>query len=128
MREETKYWLKFAKENLDAANVLLESSLFNPCLQNIQQSVEKTLKALLIEHAIGLLKTHSITELVELLAKNNFDIDITEDDCDLLDSIYLSTKYPVGSVLPDFEPDNQICIRSLEIAKMVLKDVKDKLN
>ena len=36
MREETKSWIKFAEENVDAANVLLESSLFNPCLQNIQ--------------------------------------------------------------------------------------------
>ena len=126
MREETKSWIVFAEENIEAANVLLESSLFNPCLQNIQQSVEKSLKALIIEKAIGLKKTHSISELNVLLAKNNFDINITDDECDLLDSIYLPTKYPVGSVLPDFEPDNQICVVAIDIAKRVLEDVKTK--
>ena len=126
MREETKPWIKFAEENVDAANVLLESSLFNPCLQNIQQSVEKAMKALIIERAIGLKKTHSISELNTLLIENNLDINITEDECDLLDSIYLPTKYPVGSVLPDFEPDNQICATAIDIAKRVLEDVKAK--
>ena len=128
MREETKAWIKFAEENIDAANVLFESSLFNPCLQNIQQSVEKALKAIIIEKAIGLKKTHSISELNTLLNQNNIDINITEDECDLLDSIYLPTKYPVGSVLPDFEPDNQICIDAIEIANRVLLDIKDQLS
>ena len=59
MREETKAWIKFAEENIDAASVLFESSLFNPCLQNIQQCVEKALKAIIIEKAIGL-KRHIV--------------------------------------------------------------------
>jgi len=124
MREETKSWVEYAEENIDAAIVLLGSSLFNPCLQNIQQSVEKAMKALIIEKAIGLKKTHSISELNVLLIRNNLDVNITEDECDLLDSIYLPTKYPVGSVLPDFEPDNQICVVAIDIAKRVLEDVK----
>ena len=128
MREETKAWIKFAEENIDAASVLFESSLFNPCLQNIQQSVEKALKAIIIEKAIGLKKTHSISELNVLLSKNNVDINITEDECDLLDSIYLPTKYPVGGVLPDFEPDNQICVEAIEVANRVLLDIKEKLS
>ena len=127
MRKETKYWLEFAEENYDAAKVLLDSSLFNPCLQNTQQSVEKALKALLVENTIRLIKTHSIFELITLLDNNSFEIGITEDECDLLDSIYLPTKYPVGSVLPDFEPDNHICVISLEIAERVLNDIRDKL-
>ena len=85
------------------------------------------MKALIIEKAIGLKKTHSISELNMVLAKKNYDINITEDECDLLDSIYLPTKYPIGSVLPDFEPDNQICEEAIDIAKRVLKDVKDKI-
>ncbi len=76
MRKETKYWLEFAEENFDASKVLLESSLFNPCLQNIQQSVEKALKALIVENAIRLIKTHSIFELNTLITNNNFKVDI----------------------------------------------------
>ena len=49
LKGETKIWLKYSKENFDSANVLLQNNLFNPCLQNVQQAVEKALKALLIE-------------------------------------------------------------------------------
>lgn len=45
MKDETKIWLKYSRENLRSAGLLLESGLFNPCLQNIQQAVEKGLKA-----------------------------------------------------------------------------------
>ncbi|NOY59841.1 MAG: HEPN domain-containing protein [Calditrichaeota bacterium] len=53
MKDETKIWLDYSKENLNSAKVLMESKLFNPCLQNVQQCVEKSLKALLIEKSIA---------------------------------------------------------------------------
>jgi len=49
MKDETKNWIAYAGENLHSAVILLESGLLNPCLHNIQQSVEKYLKALLLE-------------------------------------------------------------------------------
>jgi HEPN domain-containing protein len=57
MKDETRVWLEYAKENLKSSKVLLESKLYNPCLQNIQQSVEKAIKAILIEKSI-ILKKH----------------------------------------------------------------------
>lgn len=33
MQEETKNWLKFSGENLEAAKILFKSELYNPCLQ-----------------------------------------------------------------------------------------------
>ena len=52
MKDETQTWLKYANENLRSAKLLLESNLFNPCLQNIQQAVEKWLKALIVESSL----------------------------------------------------------------------------
>ena len=49
MKDETRLWLVYAQENLTSALVLLQSCLFNPCLQNTQQAVEKSLKACLFE-------------------------------------------------------------------------------
>ncbi|HDL18746.1 MAG TPA: HEPN domain-containing protein [Bacteroidetes bacterium] len=117
MNDETKIWLEYAIENLQSAEVLLNSELYNPCLQNVQQSVEKTLKSILIENSIGLKKTHSINEL----KNNGITVDISDGECDFLDSIYLPSKYPIGSVLPYFEP---ICSQSVAIAKRVLKIVQ----
>lgn len=39
MNDETRLWLSYAEENLQSAELLLESRLWNPCLQNAQRAV-----------------------------------------------------------------------------------------
>ena len=128
MKDETKKWLEYADENLRSAKLLLDSELFNPCLQNVQQAVEKMLKALLVESTKKIKKTHSINELVNILDKHGLNVDMTEDDCDLLDSIYLPSKYPLGSILPDFEPDLQTCRKCIVVADRVRDSVASLLS
>jgi HEPN domain-containing protein len=123
LKGETKIWLRYSKENFDSANVLLKNRLFNPCLQNVQQSVEKALKALLIEKGTRLKKTHDILELKKILEMLNIQVDISDENCDFLNSIYLPSKYPLGSVIPDFSPDENICIEAINIAENVIKSV-----
>jgi HEPN domain-containing protein len=117
MKDETKKWLDYADENLRSAKILLESDIYNPTLQNVQQAVEKMLKALCIEFSLKFRKTHSINELVALLATKKLQAGLAPDECDLLDSIYLPSKYPLTSVLPDFEPDVKICKKCITIAE-----------
>ena len=99
MKNETEIWLKYSLENLESARVLLQNNLFNPCLQNVQQSVEKSIKALLIENSEKAKKTHSISELNNFLAKKNIRIGISVEDCEFLDSVYLPSKYPLGNCI-----------------------------
>ena len=89
MKDETKLWLDYADENYKSAQILLDNHLYNPTLQNIQQSIEKDLKALFIEHGIRQKKTHNLSILVEILKQNSMLINITDDEIDLIDSIYL---------------------------------------
>ena len=119
MKDETRKWLEYADENLKSAKVLLDNGLFNPCLQSAQQAVEKLLKAVLVEFSVKFKKTHSISELVMILAQSSLDIGLSEEECELLDSIYLPSKYPIGSVLPDFDPDDKICKTCIAIAERV---------
>lgn len=128
MKDETKKWLEYADENLRSARLLLDSELFNPCLQNVQQAVEKMLKALLVECVNKIKKTHSINELASILAQKGLNVDITEDECDLLDSIYLPSKYPLGGILPDFEPDLQTCRKCVALAERVWDSVTSLLS
>ena len=128
MKDETNKWLEYADENLRSAKVLFDSELFNPCLQNAQQAVEKMLKAVLVESATKLKKTHSINELVSILAEKGLNVEITEDECDLLDSIYLPSKYPIGGILPDFEPDPPTCRKCLALAEQVWDSVSNLLS
>ena len=128
MKDPTKKWLEYADENLRSAKVLLDNELFNPCLQNVQQAVEKMLKAVLSESGIKIKKTHSINELVTILAENGMKVRIEEDERDLIDSIYLPSKYPVGGILPDFEPDMQTCVQSVAIAERVRGSISGLLS
>ena len=128
MKDQTKKWLEYADENLRSAKVLLESELFNPCLQNVQQAVEKMLKAVLAESAIKIKKTHSINELVLILAEKGMNVDIEEDERDLIDSIYLPSKYPIGGILPDFEPDMKTCRQCVSVAEHVRDSITSYLS
>lgn len=128
MKGETRVWLTYAEENLAAANLLLKQSLYNPCLQNVQQCIEKSLKALLLEKVHRHRKTHAITELVHLLAVDGVKIRLKDEDCDLLDSIYLPSKYPLGSVLPAFDPDGELCSHCLILAETVLEQIRQELD
>ena len=124
MKKETKEWLEYADENLQSAKILLDNHLYNPSLQNVQQTIKKYLKAVCIEYNLGLLKTHSIFKLKSLIEQElNISLNISDEEIDLIDSIYLSSKYPVGSVLPDFMPDENICKKSLNIAKNLKEDI-----
>ena len=96
MSDDAGTWHRYAEENLRSARLLLEHGLLNPCLQNAQQAVEKALKATLIARAIPLRRTHSIQDLVNLLATNGLPSGITAEECNLLDAIYLPSKYPTG--------------------------------
>lgn len=125
MKDETKIWLDYSKENLKSAKVLLENVLYNPCLQNIQQCVEKAIKAILVEKSIKLMKTHSINELKNILDESKLEFELSEDDCDFLDSIYLPSKYPMVNVLPFYEPNAEICQRGIKVAESVIKRVQN---
>ncbi|MBV5316567.1 MAG: HEPN domain-containing protein [Desulfobulbaceae bacterium] len=81
---------------------LLERQFFNPCLQNVQQSIEKYLKAVLLEKNQALRKTHTVTEIVRMLAECRVNAEWNDEGCDLLDAIYHPAKYPLGGVLPSF--------------------------
>lgn len=107
--------------------MLLKQHLYNPCLQNVQQSIEKGLKSLFLEKTDKYRKTHSITELVHLLAEIGIIIQLKDEDCDLLDAIYLPSKYPLGSILPDFDPDDALCRHCFGLAEIALVQVREAL-
>lgn len=124
MNDDVQVWLQYAADNLQAARLLLENGLFNPCLQNAQQAAEKTLKACLLHLGQNVERTHGIRTLARK-AKLLCTLDISDGQCDLLDSIYIPSKYPVYSVLPDFVPDTDICRTCIDIAEGLFLQTKN---
>ena len=125
MKSETQTWLNYAEENLQSSKILLDRNLYNPSLQNAQQSVEKSLKSILIENGINLKRTHDILELKYLLQRNNILVDISDDECDLLNTIYLPSKYPMDDATGDIEPNDELCRISIDIAERVFVSAID---
>lgn len=121
---EVLEWITYGAENLQVAELALDAGLLNPCLQNVQQSVEKSLKAARLIRGLGLKRTHSIRELNADLLAVGVDVALTREECELLDSIYVGSKYPGQSVLPNAPPDALTCRRSLELARRIIASVQ----
>ncbi|MFA5812373.1 MAG: HEPN domain-containing protein [bacterium] len=127
MNDEIRTWLHYAEENLKVSGMCLKSGLLNPCLQNAQQAVEKTLKALCVAHGVPLKRTHSISELRGDLLNKGVNTELSDEECELLDSIYLPSKYPLGSALPDFEPTPDVATHCLSLAERVFAEARGKI-
>jgi HEPN domain-containing protein len=120
MSDEAWMWLQYARENLQVAELTLQAGLLNPCLQNSQQAIEKALKAIRVHQQMPVRRTHSIRDLNRDLFIAGIKTGLTEEDCELLDSIYVGSKYPLDSVLPDSISDPVVCLRCVNLAKQVL--------
>lgn len=68
-------------------------------------------------------RTHSIDTLRRLLLEANMGLDLDAEDAELLDTIYVPSKYPLGNALPLFEPDFSICSKCLQIAESVRRSI-----
>lgn len=117
--EMARAWIHYAEENLRIARWTLESNMVNPSLQNAQQATEKALKAVWILHGKMVRKTHYIADLVEDLASLGLNAGVSEDKCNLLDSVYLPSKCPAMSALPEGMPDETVARQCVELAERV---------
>jgi HEPN domain-containing protein len=127
MSEETRLWLDYAEENFEIARLALERGYLNACLQNVCQAVEKALKALLLERRGAAPPTSSIRELGRLVAAEATPFAISAEECDLLDSIELPSRYPTIGAPSAASPDWKVCIECVRIADRVLAGIRGKL-
>ena len=127
MKDETDAWLNYAAENLAVAELSLAHSYLNACLHNAQQAVEKYLKALMIEHELPFKKTHTIFVLWQSLADKGLETGLTEEDCTLLDSVFMPSRYPLFSILPEAMPDKETCEKCIRIARRVEETIRPTL-
>lgn len=120
-------WLGYATENLQVARASLESGWFNASLQNAQQAVEKAAKAVIVSCGHPARRSHSTRELARDLRQLGCDIGLSDDDCELIDSIYLPSKYPPDSAMPLAVPDAALCRQCLEIAERAVAAARQLL-
>ena len=123
MNTEVKEWILRAKSNLEFAKKVESKDFFinggyifieEACFE-LQQSVEKSIKALMINYKIQIPKTHSISELIARLEENK--VNVPEN----IKLAKILTEYAVETRYPNFEePLNEDDFKeALEIAEKV---------
>jgi HEPN domain-containing protein len=124
--KEALRWLKQAEKDLTAARNSLSSGDYEwSCFQS-QQSAEKALKSILYAKGLRKILTHSVFELLREVSIYEKDFLELKQQSKILDSIYISARYPngiAGSLTPSeyFEEENaKECI---SYAESILKKV-----
>ena len=97
MSETTAQWLKISANDYEAAVSLM--NLNNPSFYasicfHCQQSVEKLLKALLIQHNKDFEKTHDLMKLKLLLQSLEIEIKTPERELEFLSICAVEFRYP----------------------------------
>jgi len=125
MKKATRAWLEFAHRDLEAARLLADNEyLSNAVLFHSQQCVEKCLKALLEENGVLVPHIHSVVRLNALLEEGGkLSISLDEDELDLVDAVYIDSRYPTGlGLLPSGFPTKEDAREILRIAEKLYEE------
>ena len=122
MKNATSEWLEFAAKDFQAARKLSDDSdLVNIVLFHCQQTIEKSLKALLSEYAGSVPRIHSVYTLYEKLPANiRHKLSIQIEDLEIIDSIYIDSRYPSDiGLLPSGLPTKKELMYILDLTETI---------
>lgn len=132
MQDNAKYWLLRAKSNFELATKINKNDLvaygggiyYEDLCFDLQQCVEKSLKALLVHHNIYFPKTHSISKLIDILDENK--IRFPKEFLSVVDLVIyaVETRYPGYQ---DVEISEEEYNEAVEIAQKVYEWVENLL-
>ena len=116
-------WLKAAELDLESIKYLIVSEYLTPVVAfHAQQTIEKSLKALLEFKHIRIPKIHKLQTLVDL-AQMPFD-ETEEDLFIMLDSLYIDARYPGDfGLLPDGKPTLDDAQAFYNFAEKIFKNI-----
>jgi HEPN domain-containing protein len=125
MRKATEQWMQDAEEELASARILHEHGKTRAVCYHCQQSVEKYLKALIIEKGDAPEKVHDIVELLRHAQRLGWTIAMEMDDAILLNSVYKGRCPSEEGLLPHGEPTQADAARSLKAASSVSDSARE---
>jgi len=124
LRKEVERWCRYAKEDLDTAQRLMDSSGGVPRHPAwlAQQAAEKALKAVLIREQIEFPRTHNLSTLRDLVP-SSWRVSNVSADLDQLSQHAVESRYPEN--VPDVtEEEARSAVADAErIVDAVLSDV-----
>jgi len=122
--QEHERWLNIAIEDLNMAKLALTKELFSPLTYHCQQTAEKALKAYLIYNKQAVIKTHDLTQLLELCIKQDLNFKKLYEQSKQLNPFSSKFRYPTEYDIPD-NADAKLAIKH---AKYILTFVIKKIS
>lgn len=128
MKQITRAWLNSASDDLDSIEQLLKKDhLTNVVAFHAQQAVEKTFKAVIEELEIGLIKTHDLTRLYQLVQPHTH-ITPHMDMLEQLNAVYTESQYPNEmGLLPHGKPTPKEASHFYIFANEIYTQIKSEL-
>ena len=121
MKKQVEDWIQLADKDLYAAGIILGNGypLTNIVAFHCQQTIEKYLKAFLIEKDISVVKTHDLIKLNGVI-KEIKDLGIDETKLIIINEVYIESRYPGElGLLPDGMPSEEQAEKFVAYAKEV---------
>ena len=129
MKKQVEGWIILADKDLMAAEIVLKDDypLTNIVAFHCQQTIEKYLKAYLIEKDVPLIKTHDLIKLNGMI-KNIKDLGIDENKLIVINEVYIESRYPgeIG-LMPDGIPTDEQAKEFIEYAKEIKRIISNEL-
>ena len=119
-------WIDLARKNLETAKLLVRENHYTEIIAiEIQQSIEKMLKAILAYHGIRIPKLHDIVELQKQCSEHINLTGVKIDDLIEINDYYESERYPG----PKFNiPTMNEIKKNIIVAESIFKQVSDFIN
>jgi len=118
--EEIQEWLDKAKEDRQAAEVLLNASeeLTLPCMFHLQQMLEKLLKALILVRAGRIEHIHDLSRLAYLAGAD--DIERLLELSETLNMFAVTSRYPGDLPLVDIDTAHRYYKEAAAIRELLI--------
>jgi len=134
MKRQVEDWIQLADKDLYAAEILLkdEYPLTNIVAFHCQQTIEKYLKAFLIEKEIPIVKTHDLIRLNGLI-NEVYDSGIDENKLMTINEVYIESRYPgelglMPDGMPSYEQAKVFFEYTKEVRMIIMKELEGELN
>lgn len=126
-RKIVEEWINKADEDFNFASVSLdnENGFYSQICFHFHQAAEKYLKAFIIAHDLEFEKVHDLVRLQKLCAQKEASLAAFFDECLILNTCYIETRYPV-SWPTDYNKEK--ALRCREAARKVGKAIKALLD
>ena len=125
MKKQAESWLKAAEDDL----LVIEKIINNKDLTHMvafhsQQSIEKSMKAILEEMGCDVPRIHNIIKLKGEI-EDYFHLDIDNEIFMQINELYIDSRYPTEiGLLPDGKPTRTVASQFYNLAQAVYQKVK----